>query len=277
MAVVAGDIAIVGYNSTNPDQIAILAINAIAAGDGFFITDGGFISATGIASTTFRGTEGFVQYVAPTGGIAAGSVLIIDAGASNTPATLTVTRNGGGAAGTVTALANTGGTATVFNFAAAGDQISLYTVASGTHLTGNPNIIAFADFGSGAYTGAGSTNASNIPTIAGGQVLDLALDNAIFTNAANVAAGNIAAFNVAANFSEQNTTVYNLTTLASGAGSAFTAGNDTASNAATNDAIDGLGNRCCAAHLDIVAEHDAQGRLQSVGVECLVINNQNVF
>jgi hypothetical protein len=41
MAINAGDIAFVGVNATDPDQFAILALNAIAAGDSFYVTDGG--------------------------------------------------------------------------------------------------------------------------------------------------------------------------------------------------------------------------------------------
>jgi hypothetical protein len=39
MAINAGDIAFVGVNATDPDQFAILALNAIAAGDSFYVTD----------------------------------------------------------------------------------------------------------------------------------------------------------------------------------------------------------------------------------------------
>ena len=58
MAINAGDIAFVGVNATNPDQFAILALNAITAGDSFFVTDGGITNSTsGAASAYFRATE----------------------------------------------------------------------------------------------------------------------------------------------------------------------------------------------------------------------------
>jgi hypothetical protein len=96
MAINAGDIAFVGVNATNPDQFAILALNAIAAGDSFYITDGGITGVSGAASPYFRATEGFVQYTAPAGGIAAGAVLLFTAGDGSSPS---VSLNGGGSAG----------------------------------------------------------------------------------------------------------------------------------------------------------------------------------
>jgi len=77
MAINAGDIAFVGINATDPDQFAILALNAIAAGDSFYLTDGGITGVSGAASAYFRATEGFLQYIAPAGGIAAGTVILI--------------------------------------------------------------------------------------------------------------------------------------------------------------------------------------------------------
>jgi hypothetical protein len=39
MAINACDIVFVGVNATDPDQFAVLALNAIAAGDSFCVTD----------------------------------------------------------------------------------------------------------------------------------------------------------------------------------------------------------------------------------------------
>ena len=186
MAINAGDIAFVGVNSTNPDQFAILALNTIAAGDSFYVTDGGITGVSGAASAYFRATEGFLQYTAPAAGIAAGTVILINAGDGSAPS---VSLNGGGSAGTVTLLQN-GGTPssnnTNFTFSTSGDSLTAYRVSSGTHLTGTPILIAFISFGVTPY-GSGNANNSNIPTIPNGQVLNVGnLDNAIFTNAANV-------------------------------------------------------------------------------------------
>ncbi|MFZ4640570.1 MAG: ExeM/NucH family extracellular endonuclease, partial [Nodosilinea sp.] len=213
MAITAGDIAFVGINATDPDQFAILALNAIVAGDTFIVTDGGYTGATsGVASAYFRPTEGFLQYTAPAGGIAAGSVLLINAGGGSAPS---ISRNGGGSAGTVTLLANSSSNTTNFSFSTSGDSLTAYTVSGGTHLTGTPTLIAFIGFGASPYNN--SAQSSNTPTISGGQVLVLAnLDNAIFTNAANAYSQTISTLSTASNFTARDTTVVDLTTLSSG-------------------------------------------------------------
>jgi predicted extracellular nuclease len=213
MAINAGDIAFVGVNATNPDQFAILALHAIAAGDSFFITDGGITNSTsGAASAYFRASEGFLQYTAPAGGIAAGTVILINGGDGSTPS---VSLNGGGSAGSVTLLANSGNTTNNFSFSNNGDSLTAYRVSSGTHLTGIPILIAFIGFGVAPY-GSGDASNSNIPTIPNGQVLNVTnLDNAIFTNATNVYSQSITALSTAANFTARNTTRVDLSTLAS--------------------------------------------------------------
>ncbi|MFZ4763509.1 MAG: SdiA-regulated domain-containing protein, partial [Roseimicrobium sp.] len=224
-ALAPGDIAFVGINATNPDQFAILVKNTIAPGDTFYVTDGGYTGAmTGVVNTTFRGTEGFLQYTAPAEGVSVGSVLLFNAG-DGVSANATVTRNGGGAAGTVSLLTN-GTNNTTFSFSTSGDQLTAYTLSSGTYLTGNPNLIAFIDVATNPY-GAGGSQLSSIPTISGGQVLDLAnIDNAIFTDAANAYSQSIAALSNAANFSTREATAYDLTTLSSAPSGATLAIND---------------------------------------------------
>ncbi len=221
MTVIAGDIAFLGVNSDDPDQFAFIARNAIAAGDSFFVTDGGITGAGGAASSFFRATEGFLQYTAPAGGIAAGSVIVIDSAA------LTATRNGGGDGGSIAVLPNSLNGTTAFALSTSGDQLTAYTVASGTHLTGTPDLVAFIDFGTGAYVGSGSTNASNIPTIAGGQVLDLGnFDNAIFANAPQAGAATLAELSDAANFVQSETIIHDFTILVGGGGTVTVTIND---------------------------------------------------
>jgi hypothetical protein len=213
MAINAGDIAFVGVNATNPDQFAILALNAIAAGDSFYVTDGGITGVSGVASAYFRATEGFLQYTAPAGGIAAGTVILINGGDGSTPS---VSLNGGGSAGSVTLLANSGNTTNNFSFSNNGDSLTAYRVSSGTHLTGTPILIAFIGFGVDPYGTPGTAQSSNIPTIPNGQVLNVTnLDNAIFTNAANVYSQSISALSTAANFTARDATQVDLSTLAS--------------------------------------------------------------
>jgi len=215
MAINAGDIAFVGVNATNPDQFAILALNAIAAGDSFFVTDGGITNSTsGAASAYFRASEGFLQYTAPSGGIAAGTVILINAGGGSTPSVLL---NGGGSAGTVTLLqnGNTPSNITNFTFSTSGDSLTAYRVSAGTHLTGNPILIAFIGFGVTPY-GSGDASNSNLPTITNGQVLNVGnLDNAIFTNAASVYSQSITTLSTAVNFTVRNNDQVDLSTLAS--------------------------------------------------------------
>lgn len=215
--VVAGDVAFLGVNATDPDQFAILVRNTIAASDTFFVTDGGITGTSGAASVFFRATEGFLQYTAPAGGVAAGSVLLFTAG-GGVAANAAVARNGGGSAGSVSLLNNGAATPsnTNFTFATAGDSLTIYTVNSGTHLTGTPNLVAFIAFGPTPY-GSGTANSSNVPTISGGQVLNVTnLDNAIFTNTGSISSTTtIATLSNAANFSARDTTPYDLTTLPS--------------------------------------------------------------
>jgi predicted extracellular nuclease len=212
MAVNAGDIAFVGVNAVDPDQFAILALNAIAAGDSFYVTDGGITGVSGAASAYFRATEGFIQYTAPAGGIAAGTVILINAGGGSAPS---VSLNGGGSAGSVTLLLNSSNATNNFSFSTSGDSLTAYRVSSGTHLTGTPILIAFIGFGVTPY-GSGNASNSNIPTINNGQVLNVGnLDNAIFTNAASVHSQPISALSSAANFTARNTTQVDLATLSS--------------------------------------------------------------
>ncbi|MFM7268107.1 MAG: hypothetical protein ACKOZT_05905, partial [Cyanobium sp.] len=165
MPINAGDIAFVGVNATNPDQLAILVLNAIAAGDSFYITDGGITGTSGAASAYFRASEGFLQYTAPSGGIAAGSVLLINAGdtGATPPVPLSVSRNGGGSASSVALLVNSSSATNNFSFSTSGDSLTAYRVSSGTHLTGTPILIAFIGFGVTPYGTTGSAQASNVP------------------------------------------------------------------------------------------------------------------
>ncbi|MBW4643463.1 MAG: ExeM/NucH family extracellular endonuclease [Goleter apudmare HA4340-LM2] len=75
-----GDIAIVGYNTTNPDSIRLVVLVDIGSGTTFNITDNGWQS-----SGSFRTGEGILTYTAPTD-IAAGTVLTWTNGSnSNSP------------------------------------------------------------------------------------------------------------------------------------------------------------------------------------------------
>ncbi len=58
-AVVLGDIAIVRFNTANPDQFSFVALSNIAAGDVINFTDNGWQTS----SASFRTGEGVLTYL----------------------------------------------------------------------------------------------------------------------------------------------------------------------------------------------------------------------
>jgi uncharacterized protein len=75
-----GDIAIAGYNATNPDSIRLVVLRDIGAGTTFNVTDNGWQS-----SGSFRTGEGILTYTAPEA-ISAGTVLTwTNSSTSNSP------------------------------------------------------------------------------------------------------------------------------------------------------------------------------------------------
>src|SRR5207237_7227734 len=64
-----GDIAVIGYQSTDPDTLAFVVLAPISAGEVIRFTDSGWL-----ASGAFRANEGGVQYTAPSP-LAAGTVI----------------------------------------------------------------------------------------------------------------------------------------------------------------------------------------------------------
>ncbi|MEI6162195.1 MAG: hypothetical protein WCP77_20355, partial [Roseococcus sp.] len=213
VSITAGSIAFVGLNSDDPDNFAFVALRDIGAGQSVFFTDGGYTGTTGTGSTTFRTTEGFLQWTAPKGGLEAGSVVLVTGGDGGAPS---VALNGSGAdAGGVKLLANSTPMFVNFAFSVDGDSLTAYTTTGGTHLTGMVNLVAFMDFGINPY-GAGSAQASSIPTITGGQVLDLAnLDNAIVKATLLDPGNGVAFYSNAANYNQQSTNRYDLTAIPS--------------------------------------------------------------
>ncbi|QIR38943.1 endonuclease/exonuclease/phosphatase [Tolypothrix sp. PCC 7910] len=75
-----GDVAIVGFNTSNPDSIRFLVLVDIEADTSFNVTDNGWLSSGG-----FRTGEGILTYTAPTK-IPAGTVLTwVNSGTNNSP------------------------------------------------------------------------------------------------------------------------------------------------------------------------------------------------
>ena len=69
----AGDLAVVGYYSDNPDAVALVALVAVPDGTEIALTDNGWLASGG-----FRANEGTFRYTVPAGGLAAGTVVRID-------------------------------------------------------------------------------------------------------------------------------------------------------------------------------------------------------
>ncbi|KMO39732.1 5'-nucleotidase [Methylobacterium variabile] len=134
----AGDIAIVGYDATNPDDFAFVVLRDVEAGTAISFTDNGWNSAT----NAFRTGEGTYTYTAPTA-LAAGTVIRpttdTAAGGTNSPVF----------------------TAPNFALNASGDQILAYqgTAASPTFLYA----INFADGGTTFAANATTASTSALP------------------------------------------------------------------------------------------------------------------
>lgn len=121
-AINPGDIALVGIYSDAPDKTAFVALVNLPAGTTINFTDAGWQS-----SGSFRSGETHITWTAPTGGIAAGTVVIVTS---------------------LTDISNSG------------DQIIAYTGSSS-----NPTFLfALNDDGSSWSTNATSSNNSALPT-----------------------------------------------------------------------------------------------------------------
>ena len=97
----AGDVAIAGVNSSNPDGFSVVTLVNLDSGTQFTLTDKGWLSAGG-----FRTGEGTITYTAPSD-IRAGTILTwVDAGGSNSAGFSYASEAAGG--GTAIGLNKTG-------------------------------------------------------------------------------------------------------------------------------------------------------------------------
>ncbi len=71
-ALTAGDVAVIGYRSDNPDGVAFVTWVDLAAGTSLYFTDSGFFS-----DGTLRDTEDIMSWTAPAGGVLAGTVVTV--------------------------------------------------------------------------------------------------------------------------------------------------------------------------------------------------------
>ena len=71
-ALTAGDVAVIGYRSDDPDGIAFVTWVDLAAGTSLYFTDSGFFS-----DGTLRDSEDIMTWTAPAGGVSAGTVVTV--------------------------------------------------------------------------------------------------------------------------------------------------------------------------------------------------------
>lgn len=81
----AGAIAFVGFNADGNDNLAFVALASIAAGDTILFTDNEWNGADIGAGGAFNTGEGVVTWAAPAGGVAAGTVVTLNALKSSPP------------------------------------------------------------------------------------------------------------------------------------------------------------------------------------------------
>lgn len=158
MALSAGSIAFTGINSDDPDALAFVALEDIAAGTVISFTDNNW------NGTAFATNEGTITFTAASG-IAAGTVVEMEALQSTTPTTSlgSVTRSGAFNIGNSTdAVYAFTGTAAAPTFLAAINEQAFGTtnVLSGTGLTEGVNALALGSVHIGGYVGARSGLAS---------------------------------------------------------------------------------------------------------------------
>ncbi|WP_417606260.1 choice-of-anchor D domain-containing protein [Primorskyibacter flagellatus] len=140
----AGDIAFVGYNADQPDAFAFVLMTDVTAGTTIKFTDGGW------TGTTFRSTEGAVQWTAPSD-LSAGTVITYD----------DVSENGG----LDFSEADTGYFTGSFDIGTSGDQIIAYQGTANVAGNASTNIAAI-HFDSDTFDNVyvDGTGASLLPT-----------------------------------------------------------------------------------------------------------------
>eukprot|EP00965_Chrysotila_dentata_P166069 5483111-Pleurochrysis_carterae.AAC.1 len=69
----AGDVAIIGFNSDNPDSILIVALADLPGGRQYKLTDNGWYSGGG-----FRSNEGVFTWTVPSGGQSVGTTTLLE-------------------------------------------------------------------------------------------------------------------------------------------------------------------------------------------------------
>ncbi len=181
-----GDIGITGYDGDNPDAFSFVLLVDVVANTEISFTDNGWK-----ASGSFRTTEQVLTWTAPTGGLMAGTVVVIDNGM--------VTEGGGSVSGSMPA------------FSVDGDQLFAY---QGT--LSNPTILAGLQMNGDWDADATNANTSAQPSaINGTGAFSLAVvpekDNAVFVGTVTgTQAEIITALNTLSNWTTSNTRIADL-------------------------------------------------------------------
>lgn len=169
-ALVAGDINVIGYRADADDAIAFVTWQPLSAGTTIYFTDSGFFD-----DGTMRDSENIMSWTAPTGGIVAGTVVVI------------ASPNG-------SSSADTGSTTGALDgLSASGDQVfvgdAAFTTAGDTTKPGSAysgNFLYGLDFNgtAGWDADATSSNTSALPSALSGVNLNFSIahvDNAQYT------------------------------------------------------------------------------------------------
>lgn len=139
-ALTVGSIGFVGFNVDGDDDFAFVAVSTIAENETIFFTDDEW------NGTAFNTGEGFLEWTAPAGGVAAGEIVTIQGGPVTTD---------------VGSVSSVGGS---FNLAATGDQIFAYQ-ATAFNSTPSVFLTALTTNGNGSndltLTGTGLTLGTN--------------------------------------------------------------------------------------------------------------------
>ena len=242
MAVTAGSIGFVGINTNGTDWLAFAVLKDLAAGDTIYFTDNELTTTT---ATSFNTGESYTKWVAPAGGVAAGTVVVLNSFDTTVSAT-----TGTASAVTFSGSSNRGLSATadsIYAYVAASDatadtptllltRINIGNAEDGSAPASVPSTsqITFTSGSDSAYytgpraitgdfsTVLGTVNQTASWTVVAGATLSSALSTTPF--AINVT-GTDAAETMSGGIGND--------TLAGGAG------NDTITGGAGNDAING--------------------------------------
>jgi len=179
-----GDLAIVRYNSDGTDDFSIIAVEDIPASSTVFLTDYGWLT-NGSGFTTNSIADGTITWTSPASTLTAGSIIhFIDTQTDG--GGITVTKEGGGSAGSVsggfgsTGLSGSGETIIIYTTAtnvATATPTFIYALKNRTSTPDTTPVDGWKDSFTGTSTldsgipgqGGGGNNTLTAVTVSGGQ------------------------------------------------------------------------------------------------------------